>query len=147
MAPTSAWPRATRADVRHGAPGHRLLAGRPAQGDNQTLLAALRSTKRAASPGSPWLLPICLWFVKTADNPGGVEPRLPEEVRARLSKDRPRHYAVNAQAFFNACENSVSAKMMQWWTNMMLKASLRVQLDLQRMATETDFRPELSRIS
>lgn len=85
--------------------------------------------------------------VKTADNPGGVEPRLLEEVRARLSKDRPRQYAVNAQAFFNARENSVSAEMMQWWTNMMLKASLRVQLDLQRMATETDFRPELSRIS
>jgi pimeloyl-ACP methyl ester carboxylesterase len=37
--------------------------------------------------------------------------------------------------------------MMQWWTNMMLKVSLRVQLDLQRMSTETDFRPELSRIS
>jgi pimeloyl-ACP methyl ester carboxylesterase len=85
--------------------------------------------------------------VKTADNPDGVDRRLLEEVRTRLSKDRPRQYAVNSQAFFNARENSISSEMMQWWTNMMLKCSLRVQLELQRMSTETDFRSELSRIS
>src|SRR5215472_3110483 len=85
--------------------------------------------------------------VKTADNPDGVDRRLLEDVRARLSKDGPRVNAVAASAFFNARENSISSEMMQWWTNMMLKASLRVQLDLQRMATETDFRPELGRIS
>ena len=54
--------------------------------------------------------------------------------------------AVAASAFFNARKNSVS-EMMQWWTDMMLKCSLRVLLDLHRMFTETDFRSELSQIS
>ena len=85
--------------------------------------------------------------VKTADNPDGVDRRLLEEVRARLSKDCPRQIAVAAPAFFNARINPVSAETMQWWTNMVLKCSLRVLLDLHRMFTETDFRSELSQIS
>jgi non-heme chloroperoxidase len=85
--------------------------------------------------------------VKTADNPDGVDRRLLEEVRARLSKDCPRQIAVAAPAFFNARINPVSAETMQWWTNMVLKCSLRVLLDLHRMFTETDFRSELSKIS
>ena len=85
--------------------------------------------------------------VKTADNPNGVDRRLLEEVRARLSKDRPHVIAAAAPAFFNARKNSVSAEMMQWWTDMMLKCSLRVLLDMHRMFTETDFRSELSQIS
>jgi non-heme chloroperoxidase len=85
--------------------------------------------------------------VKTADNPDGVDRRLLEEARARLSKDRPHVIAAAAPAFFNARKNSVSAEMMQWWTDMMLKCSLRVQLDMHRMFTETDFRSELSQIS
>jgi len=86
-------------------------------------------------------------IVKTADNPDGVDRRLLEEVRARLSKDCPRQIAVAAPAFFNARINPVSAETMQWWTNMVLKCSLRVLLDLHRMFTETDFRSELSKIS
>jgi non-heme chloroperoxidase len=85
--------------------------------------------------------------VKTADNPDGVDRRLLEEARARLSKDRPHVIAAAAPAFFNAGKNSVSAEMMQWWTDMMLKCSLRVLLDLHRMFTETDFRSELSQMS
>jgi pimeloyl-ACP methyl ester carboxylesterase len=85
--------------------------------------------------------------VKTADNPDGVDRRLLEEVRARISKDCPRQIAVNASAFFNARINSVSAETMQWWTNMVLKVSLRVLLDLNRMSTETDHRSELRQVS
>ena len=85
--------------------------------------------------------------VKTADNSDGVDRRLLEEVRARISRDCPRQIAVNASAFFNARENSVSAEMMQWWTNMVLKVSLRVLLDLNRMSTETDHRSELRQVS
>jgi non-heme chloroperoxidase len=85
--------------------------------------------------------------VKTADNPDGVDRRLLEEARARLSKDRPHVIAAAAPAFFNAPKNSVSAEMMQWWMDMMLKCSSRVLLDLHRMFTETDFRSELSQIS
>jgi pimeloyl-ACP methyl ester carboxylesterase len=85
--------------------------------------------------------------VKTADNPDGVDRRLLEEVRARISKDCPRQTAVNAPAFFNARINPVSAEMMQWWTNMVLKVSLRVLLDLHRMSNETDHRSEVSEIT
>jgi non-heme chloroperoxidase len=85
--------------------------------------------------------------VKTADNPDGVDRRILEEARARLSKDCPQVIAAAAPAFFNARKNSVSAEMMQWWTDMMVKCSLRVLLDLHRMFTETDFRSELSQIS
>ena len=92
------------------------------------------------APNTPLVL-------KTADNPDGVDRRLLEDVRARLSKDRPHAIAAAAPSFFNSRRNSVSAEMMQWWTDMMLKCSLRVLLDLHRMFTETDFRSELSQIS
>ena len=86
-------------------------------------------------------------IVKTADNPGGVDRRVLEGVLARLSKDRQYVIATAAPAFFNAPINSVSAELMQWWTNMILRCSLRVLLDLRRMFTETDFRSELSKIT
>jgi len=92
------------------------------------------------APNTPLVL-------KTADNPDGVDRRLLEDVRARLSKDRPHAIAAAAPWFFNSRKNSVSAEMMQWWTDMMLKCSLRVLLDLHRMFTETDFRSELGKIS
>jgi non-heme chloroperoxidase len=85
--------------------------------------------------------------VKTADNPDGVDRRLLEDARARLSKDCPHVIAAAARWFFNTLRNSVSAEMMQWWTDMVLKCSLRVLLDLHRMFTETDFRSELRQIS
>jgi pimeloyl-ACP methyl ester carboxylesterase len=86
-------------------------------------------------------------IVKTADNPDGVDRHLLEEVAARISRDLPRQIAVNASAFFNARINPVSAEMMQWWTNMLLKCSLRVLLDLNRLSNKTDFGPELTKIS
>ena len=68
-------------------------------------------------------------IVKTADNPDGVDRRVLEGVLARLSKDRQYVIATAAPAFFGAPINSVSTEMMQWWTNMILKCSLRVLLD------------------
>ena len=41
--------------------------------------------------------------------------------------------ATAAPAFFGAPINSVSTEMMQWWTNMILKCSLQMLLDLRRM--------------
>jgi pimeloyl-ACP methyl ester carboxylesterase len=37
--------------------------------------------------------------------------------------------------------------MMEWWTDMLLRCSLRVLLDLHRVFTATDFRPELRKVS
>jgi pimeloyl-ACP methyl ester carboxylesterase len=85
--------------------------------------------------------------VKTPDHPDGVDRRVLEEARARLSRDRPYVIAANAPAFFGAPKNTVSAETMRWWTDMLLRCSLRVLLETHRMFTETDFRPELSQIS
>jgi non-heme chloroperoxidase len=67
-------------------------------------------------------------------------------VREALGKDRP-HVIGAAPAFFGALKNSVSAEMMNWWTEMLLRCPLRVLLDLHRVFTVTDFRSELRTIS
>lgn len=88
------------------------------------------------------------FVLKTDDNPDGVDPATLENVRKVLSKDRPHPIAAAAPAFFGAPKNRVSQEIMDWWTRMMVDGcSLKAMLDLHRMFTETDFRPELRRIS
>jgi non-heme chloroperoxidase len=91
--------------------------------------------------------PITPLILKTADNPDGMESSYLEKVREALSRDRPYVIAGAAPGFFGAPKNSVSAEMMEWWTNMLLQCSLKVLLDLQRVFTQTDFRSELRTIS
>jgi non-heme chloroperoxidase len=91
--------------------------------------------------------PITPLLLKTADNPDGMDSRYLEKVREALSTDRPHVIAGAAPAFFGAPKNSVSAEMMEWWTQMLLQCSLKVLLDLQRVFTQTDFRSELRTIS
>jgi len=88
------------------------------------------------------------FVLKTDDNPEGVDQARLEIVRKVLSKDRPHPIAAAAPAFFGAPKNAVSQEIMDWWVRMMVdECSLKTMLDLQRMFTETDFRPELRRIS
>jgi non-heme chloroperoxidase len=90
--------------------------------------------------------PITPFTLKTADNPDGVDRAVLEAGRAALAKDRPGRIAEAAPAFFGP-GNAVSAAMLDWWTAMILQqCSLRVMLDLHRVFTETDFRPDLSAI-
>jgi non-heme chloroperoxidase len=85
--------------------------------------------------------------LKTADNPDGVEKTVLEKARGDLSRDRPNQIGRYAPTFFGASKNTVSEEMMQWWTRMIVDGcSLKVMLDLHRMFTETDFRPELPQI-
>jgi non-heme chloroperoxidase len=86
--------------------------------------------------------------LKTANNPDGIEKTVLEKARADLSRDRPNQVRRNAPAFFSgASKNTVSEEMMQWWTRMIVDGcSLKVMIDLHRMFTETDFRPELPQI-
>jgi len=86
-------------------------------------------------------------FLKSPDNPDGTDISSLEKVREALSTDRPHVIAGAAPAFFGTATNSVSAEMMEWWTNMLLQCPLRVLLNLHRVFTETDFRPELRTIS
>ena len=86
--------------------------------------------------------------LKTPDNPDGVDKSKLEKGRMDLSRDRPHQIAVAAPAFFGASKNPVSPEMMDWWTRMIVdQCSLKVMLDLHRVFTETDFRPELPRIA
>ena len=69
-------------------------------------------------------------------------------MRQVLSKDLPNPLAAYAPTFFGAPKNHVSQEIMEWWVRMMVDGcSLKTMLDLHRMFTETDFRPELPRIS
>ena len=84
------------------------------------------------------------FVLKTDDNPDGVDRATLENVRKVLSKDRPHPIAAAAPAFFGVPKNNVSQEIMDWWVRMMVdQCSLKVMLDLHRMFTETDFRPEL----
>jgi pimeloyl-ACP methyl ester carboxylesterase len=91
--------------------------------------------------------PITPLFVKTADNPNGIEPQMLEKVRAILAKDRAGALAGAAPGFFGSPTNTVSPELMQWWAQMMLRCPLPVMLELHRAYTETDFGPDLRKIS
>ncbi len=86
--------------------------------------------------------------LKTADNPEGVDRSDLEKGRIDLSKDRPHQIAIAAPGFFGTHKNSVSPEIAEWWIRMMLdKCSLKVMVDLHRVFTETDFRPDLRTIT
>ena len=86
--------------------------------------------------------------LKTDDNPDGVDRAVLENVRKVLSKERPHPIAAAAPAFFGAPKNNVSQEIMDWWLRMIVDGcSLKVMLDLHKIYTETDFRPELRKIS
>src|SRR3984957_9542324 len=86
--------------------------------------------------------------LKTDDNPEGADRATLENARKGLSKDLPNLLATYAPTFFGAPKNRVSREIMDWWVRMMVDGcSLKTMLDLHRVFTETDFRPELPRIS
>jgi pimeloyl-ACP methyl ester carboxylesterase len=94
------------------------------------------------------IAPITPFALKTPDNPEGTERSVMEAGRERLSHDRPGQIALAAPAFFGTDVNTVAPAMLQWWTDMLLEqCSLKVMLDLHRMFTETDFRPDLRTIT
>jgi non-heme chloroperoxidase len=94
------------------------------------------------------IAPITPFALKTPDNPDGGERSVIEAGRAKLSHDRPGQIAQAAPAFFGTDVNTVSPAMLQWWIDMVLEqCSLKVMVDLHRMFTETDFRPDLRTIT
>jgi non-heme chloroperoxidase len=94
------------------------------------------------------IAPISPFALKTADNPGGAERSALERGRVALGQDRPGRLAEAAPAFFGTDKNTVSAATLGWWVGMMVQqCSLKVMLDLHRVFTETDFRPDLRAIT
>ena len=84
------------------------------------------------------------FFLKTADNPNGVEGAVFEQLRAAWSQDFPKWLAGNARPFFTP---ETSPGMVQWGIGMCLRASLKAVIDWDRAATETVFRTELPGIT
>jgi non-heme chloroperoxidase len=94
------------------------------------------------------IAPITPFTLKTPDNPDGVERADLEKGRVALSHDRPGQIAAAAPAFFCVDRNQVSPATLTWWTDMLLEqCSLKVMVDLHRVFTETDFRPDLRKIT
>jgi non-heme chloroperoxidase len=81
--------------------------------------------------------------LKTDDNPDGATREKLETSRQNLIKD-PHHQVASAAAdFFAATLNKTPAEAMEWWTRMIVDVPLKVLIDLHKLMTETDFRPEL----
>jgi pimeloyl-ACP methyl ester carboxylesterase len=94
------------------------------------------------------IAPVTPFTLKTDTNPDGAPREALERGREGLTRDLHRRIAEAAPAFFGAPANPVSAQAMEWWTRMMVdRCSLKVMLDLHRIMTETDFRPELPTIT
>jgi len=88
------------------------------------------------------------FIMKTSDNPDGVDEATLEQTPAMLSMDRAHVIAAAVPSFFGEPMNKVSPEMAEWWVRMMVdRCSLRVMIELQRMFTRTDFRPELRAIA
>ena len=86
--------------------------------------------------------------LKTEDNPDGVDRATLEKVRETLRKDRAHPLAAFAPSFFGVPKNTVSQEILDWWVRIIVDGcSLKTMNDLQKMFTETDFRPELRKIS
>jgi non-heme chloroperoxidase len=86
--------------------------------------------------------------LKTADNPLGVERSELERARANVRKDRPRVIAQAAAGFFGAPKIPVSDEIMQWWDRMLDEQCPMIAfLRLHKEFTETDFRPDLKKIT
>jgi len=87
------------------------------------------------------------FLLKTEDNPDGMDASYFERVRHALCSDRPNAIAGYAPVFFGAPKNAVSSEMMRWFTDMILRCSLRVMLDVQHAFSETDFRSDLRAVA
>lgn len=82
--------------------------------------------------------------LKTPDNPDGFERAVFEKMRAAVLKDFPKWLNENARPFFVP---ETSPEMVQWAIGLCLQASLKALIDCDIAGTETDFRPELPKIT
>lgn len=88
------------------------------------------------------------FILKTADNPDGVDRAALERGRELLLKEGPQRIADAAPAFFGAPAIPVAAETMAWWTRMMVdRCPMSVMLALHRAFTESDFRPDLPKVT
>jgi non-heme chloroperoxidase len=94
--------------------------------------------------GAVLVAPTLPFMLKTPDNPDGVDRSYLEKVRALWQKDLPKWLMDNARPFFGV---DASPALVEWGVRMSLQASLEALIECHRATTETDFRPELPRVT
>ena len=78
--------------------------------------------------------------------PGGTDKSVFEKTRAAVINDPHGIFTRYAAAWFGV-KNRVSEETLRWWTRMIIdECSLKVAMDLFRVFTATDFRPQLATI-
>jgi pimeloyl-ACP methyl ester carboxylesterase len=93
------------------------------------------------------IAPTTPFAMKTADNPGGAPKETLDKIRESFKRDFPHLVANAAPDFFGVPKNSVSVETMDWWTRQIVdRCSIKVLTDLNKVMTETDFRPEIRTI-
>jgi non-heme chloroperoxidase len=93
------------------------------------------------------IAPTTPFTMKTDDNPSGAPREALEKFRESFKHDLPRLAAEAAPDFFGVPKNSVSTETMDWWCRMFLdRVSIKVLTEMNKVQTETDFRPELRTI-
>ncbi|MFD1554323.1 alpha/beta fold hydrolase [Paraburkholderia silviterrae] len=83
------------------------------------------------------------YLLKTADNPNGLDASLFAASLDEMLTSFPDWIERRAEAYF---EPGTSRAVIQWTTDMMLRASLYAAAQLNRVQTSTDFRRELAQI-
>jgi len=91
-----------------------------------------------------FLAPTLPFLTQTPDNPIGVPAPFFEEARRALAADFPKWIDDNTEPFVIP---STSPAMRTWIKAMMMGASMKAVMDLNRTMVSTDFRAELARIT
>jgi pimeloyl-ACP methyl ester carboxylesterase len=88
--------------------------------------------------------PTLPFFMKTADNPNGIDKSVFEAARAAWRKDFRKWLDDNTAPFFVP---ETSPGMVKWLIGLTEQSSLKAMIDCNISTTETDFRPELPAIN
>jgi non-heme chloroperoxidase len=83
--------------------------------------------------------------LKTGDNPDGLDRSVFDEMVGALNADRPGFMAAGAPAFYGveSPNGIVSAELMQWTIELILRGSPKATTDMVRVMSETDLRPDM----
>lgn len=92
------------------------------------------------------IAPITPFFLRTADNPEGLERETAyEPFRAGMLQDRPKLFGDSMDALFppGTAEQPVSGEVKAWIIGSALQSPLMPMLELYRTSSETDFRDDM----
>jgi len=89
------------------------------------------------------LAPTLPFFLQTADNPTGLDRKFFQDLRQEWLRDYPGWAWRQTPAFFTP---ETSQAMQQWGFTIATQTPLHVLVATNIAVTETDFRPELTRI-